>query len=40
MEVVQGRLVSIYWWTAEETRRRLLSPAEALLTVRAGVTAY
>ena len=35
MEVLDGRLVAVYWWTAEETRRRRLSPEEALLAVRA-----
>ena len=35
MEVLDGRLVAVYWWTVEETRRRRLSPEEALLAVRA-----
>ncbi len=35
MEIVDGRLVAIYWWTAEEIRRRMLNPESALLSVRA-----
>jgi hypothetical protein len=35
MEVIDGRLVAVYWWTAEEVRRRLMDPEEAVLTVRA-----
>lgn len=35
MEIVDGRLVGVYWWTADEVRRRLADPGEALLTVRA-----
>jgi Nucleotidyltransferase domain len=35
MEMVDGRLVGVYWWTADEVRRRLADPGEALLTVRA-----
>jgi predicted nucleotidyltransferase len=34
MEVAEGRLVAVYWWTAKEVRRRLLDPESALLTVR------
>jgi predicted nucleotidyltransferase len=35
MEVVDERLVAVYWWTAEEIRRRLMDPESAVLTVRA-----
>jgi hypothetical protein len=35
MEVLDGRLVAVYWCTAEETRRRMLTPEEASLAVRA-----
>jgi hypothetical protein len=35
MEIVDGRLVSVYWWSAEETRRRMLDPEFAVLAVRA-----
>jgi predicted nucleotidyltransferase len=35
MEVADGRLVSVYWWSAEETRRRMLDPEFAVLAVRA-----
>jgi predicted nucleotidyltransferase len=34
MEILDDRLVAVYWWTAEETRRRMLTPEEAILTVR------
>src|SRR5918997_4930157 len=34
MEIVDDRLVAVYWWTAEEVRRRLTDPESALLTVR------
>jgi predicted nucleotidyltransferase len=34
MEILDGRLVAVYWWTAEEVRRRLTDPESALLTVR------
>lgn len=35
MEVVDGRLVAVYWWTPEDVRRRLMDPESAVLTVRA-----
>jgi predicted nucleotidyltransferase len=35
MELRGGRLVSVYWWSAEEVRRRLVDPEKALLAVRA-----
>jgi predicted nucleotidyltransferase len=35
MEMHDGRLVAIYWWTPDEVRRRLMDPEEALFTVRA-----
>jgi predicted nucleotidyltransferase len=34
MEVADGRLVAVYWWTPQEVRRRLMDPESALLTVR------
>jgi predicted nucleotidyltransferase len=34
MELVDGRLVAVYWWSPEEVRRRLMDPESALLTVR------
>jgi predicted nucleotidyltransferase len=34
MEIADGRLVAVYWWTAAEIRRRLMDPESALLTVR------
>jgi predicted nucleotidyltransferase len=35
MELIDGRLVAVYWWTPDEVRRRLMDPEQALLTVRA-----
>ncbi|MDQ3777708.1 MAG: nucleotidyltransferase domain-containing protein [Actinomycetota bacterium] len=34
MELVDSRLVAVYWWSPEEIRRRMLNPEEALLAVR------
>jgi hypothetical protein len=33
LDVVDGRLISVYWWTAEDVRRRLMNPESALLPV-------
>jgi predicted nucleotidyltransferase len=35
MEIVDGRLVAVYWWTAERVRSQLMDPESALFTVSA-----